>query len=343
MSRYSLEEMRRQTAALAADLPGLVATCASGAARAVASIPRPERVVVLGSGDSVNAAIAVRGAFGAGGAVEYAAATATEYLDHPPTRRLPADRVAVIGVSASGGNSALLAAVTAARRAGSPTIAVTARAESPLAAAADATLAVTTDALSAPSPGIRTYQGTLVGLLAIAGELNPMRPPAIDGSVTDLVGRSAHLALGPSGELASVLASAPVVVVVGSGPGLGTARHVAAKITEAAAQPAVGVELEDWWHVHRFGHPPQCPVVVLVPSGPGRDAALAMARRTSARRPVVLAAPESDGEASAAGLPVVPSAGGGPVPARPLVDSVFAGPLAVALAQARDVVPFANP
>jgi glucosamine--fructose-6-phosphate aminotransferase (isomerizing) len=266
--------------------------------------------------------------------------SASEYLGHPPARVIPRDQITVIGVSASGGNPSLVTAVTAARADGCRTIAVTANADSPLATAAETTVRVSPGPLE-PSPGIRTYQASLVGLLHLAGGLGGGGNPAAD-LLVHAVERSIALARPHLPALADALAAAPVVMVVGSGPGLGTARHVAAKITESAGLPAVGVELEDWWHVHRFGHDRRHPVLFIATPGPAREAVLAMARRTAQRRTVVLIAAEDDREARDLGQ-VVPVAAGVPDTYRPLTDHVFAGLLAAGLAHRRGALPFVNP
>jgi glutamine---fructose-6-phosphate transaminase (isomerizing) len=346
VSAYSVPEIRRQTGALADDLPGLLDRASEGAARALAGAPAPDRIVVLGSGDSLNAAIASRRAFAAGLPVEYWPLTPSEFLDHPPPGRAPGSGTTVLAVSASGDNPTLLAATTRAREAGCATIAVTARPGSALTEAAEHTVPVRPDGASARSPGIRTYQASLVGLLVLARQLAGGSSGAfggVDGRLASGVARSAEIAEEPVATLVPRLAAAGIVVVVGFGPTLGTARHVAAKVTESAACPAIGVDLEDWWHVHRFGHALAVPVIVLVTPGCGREAALAMARRTADRRPVVVVAAEDDAEAAAVGIATVPVAAVVPEVSRPLCDHVFAGLLAAGLAQARAVVPFANP
>jgi glutamine---fructose-6-phosphate transaminase (isomerizing) len=346
MSGYSVAEMRRQTKALSSDLPELWDRATEGASQTASGAPAADRVVALGSGDSLNAAIASRSAFAAGHRAEYWPLTPSEFLDHPPPGRVPASGTIVVAISASGGNPALLEATRRARKAGYRTVAVTASLQSALVEAAEHMVPVLTAGSTAPSPGIRTYQASLVGLLALARELAGGASAAfggVHGGLATKVARSAEIAAAPLAALVPSLVGAGLVVVVGFGPTLGTARHVAAKLTESAACAAIGVELEDWWHVHRFGHPRDVPVIILVMPGRGRDTALAMARRTAGRRPVIVVAAEDDAEAAGVGMAAIPVAGGVPEVARQLSDHVFAGPLAAALAQARSVLPFANP
>ncbi len=341
-SRYDVEELARQTGALPADLLRLVPDAADQVERELGDVPRPERIVALGSGDSLNAAMACRPAFAGTGLPEYRPMSGSEYLTHPPAGDVPRARITVIGVSATGGNPSLVTAVTAARADGCRTVALTADGDSPLALAAETTIRLSPGPLR-PSPGIRTYQASLVGLLHLAHGIGGTRRDLAAEHLAAAVERSIGLARPHLPALVDALAAAPVVLVVGSGGGLGTARHVAAKITESAGLPAAGIELEDWWHVHRFGHDPRHPVLFIATPGPAREAVLGTARRTAQRRPVVLVAAEDDQEVRELRTPVVPVATGVPDTQRPLVDHVFAGLLAAGLAQRRGVLPFANP
>ena len=336
--RYTVEELERQTEALPADLPGLLRDASADARNALPDVRKLDRIVALGSGDSLNAAMACALAFSRGGAVEYCPMSASEFTRYPPARTASPDRTAVIGVSASGGNPSIVATLTAAREQGCPTIALTGNADSPLSAAAETTLHVGIGPTD-PSPGIRTYQASLVAMLALAGDAGL----ADAERLVEAVRRSVTLAGPAIRPLADAWADAPVAMVVGSGPGLGTARHVAAKITEGAGMPAMGVEIEDWWHVHRFGHARQSPVLFIATPGRGRDAVVAMAERTTDRRPVFMVAAEDDQGASETGAGIIPVAPGVPEACGPLVDHVFAGLLAAGLAHRGDVLPFANP
>jgi glutamine---fructose-6-phosphate transaminase (isomerizing) len=346
VSGYSVAEIWRQITALASDLPRLIEVATSDARQALANVAAPKRIVVLGSGDSLNAAIASRAAFAAGSPADYWPLTPSEFLDYPPPGLASSGPTTVVAVSASGGNPTLLTATMRARKAQCQTIAVTAEPASALAEAAEHTVLTGLDGMAALSPGIRTYQGSLVGLLALARRMADASSGAfskVDDRLATAVARSAEIAKQPVAALVPHLAAAGTVVVVGFGPTLGTARHVAAKITESAACAAIGVDLEDWWHVHRFGHPRTTPVITLVTPGRGRATALAMARRTADRRQVIMVAAEDDVEAARIGIAIIPVAAGVPEVAQPLSDHVFAGLLAAGLAQARAVVPFSNP
>ena len=68
-------------------------------------------------------------------------------------------------------------------------------------------------------------------------------------------------------DLAEVIADAPVMIMVGSGPSYGTALFSAAKIIEASGVFAVGQDLEEWSHVERYAYPDDMPIFVIAPPG----------------------------------------------------------------------------
>ncbi|MET7887477.1 SIS domain-containing protein [Streptomyces avermitilis] len=335
---YTLEEVDRQIRALPSDLPTLAPAARAGAAGAARTLGDARHLTLLGSGDSLYAAQAALPVFVAGG-VGAQAMSATEFLRRA-TRARPDELTAVVGISASGGNPSVLAAVAAARRSGRPTVAVTGTPAGALASACDAAVVVDPGP-SAPAPGIRTYQASLLALLHLAHAVAGTDGPAELDAVAEAQRRSTALARAAAPAVARLLAPTPVVHVVAEASVLPTARFLGAKLSETAGVPALVAELEDWWHVHRFGHQARHPVLFLIPPGPDRDAALECARRTAARRPLVVVADAADGEALALGAATVPLTGAVPEALRPLADSVVAGPVAMALARELGRLPFA--
>ncbi|MCC3769507.1 SIS domain-containing protein [Streptomyces sp. UNOC14_S4] len=336
---YTLDEVRRQTAALPHDLPVLSEAARAGAERAVRRTGPAGRVVLLGSGDSLFAAQASLRSF-TGAGTGCVAMSATEFLTE--FRYADGVRTVVVGVSASGGNPAVAAALRRARHDGRATVAVTGHPDSPVALAAG-TSVVADPGPCAPSPGIRTHQASLLSLLHLAQALGGAS--AAPGDVAELARaqlRTIALAEASAGEVAGLLAPAPVVWVVAATGALGTARYLAAKLTETAGVPALAVEPEEWWHVHRFGHDAAHPVLFLLTPGPGRAAALETARRTAKRHRLIVIAEHGDDQARAAATVVVPVADGATGAARPLLDAVVAGPLALALARTLGRLPFAR-
>lgn len=347
----SLEEVEQQAAALPDDLAWLTAAAAAAARQVCEQVEHRDAVCLVGSGDSRHAALAARPAFAAAGLtvrVVAATALARELRDSLELRRC---RPSVIGVSASGSNPAVAQVLAQAHARGLPTVAVTGQADSPLARAAASTLQLSPGATS-PGPGIRTYQASLLALLHLARALGtPASSAGADvfaaldelGSLQAAQRTALAAARQAAAPVARLLRDVPLVRIVAAGTAAGTAAHLGAKLTEVAGVPSAVVELEDWWHVHRFGHDPAHPVVFFIPPDFDHDAALACATRTAGRRRLIVIAGESDTGTRAWAEHVLAVPEGVAEIARPLVDSVCAGVLAAALARLLGRVPFSCP
>src|SRR5205823_269339 len=111
-------------------------------------------------------------------------------------------------------------------------------------------------------------------------------------TLADPVHATADAIREPCRQVAHLISQAPAVVMLGSGPGLGTAMFGAAKIVEAAAVLAMGQDLEEWCHVERFADPADTPLFLL--SSPGRSHSLAgavAARAAALGRRVIAVVP----------------------------------------------------
>ena len=127
------------------------------------------------------------------------------------------------------------------------------------------------------SPGIRTYQASLLGMLLVAMQLGEMRNtyPQDEANnlrqelaaLADVVDATTDAIKGRCREVADMIAHTPTMVMLGSGPSYGTALFSAAKVVEAAGIFAIGQDLEEWWHVERFAYPVDMPVFVIAPPG----------------------------------------------------------------------------
>ncbi|MEU5634079.1 SIS domain-containing protein [Streptomyces rishiriensis] len=310
-----------------------------------------ESVVVVGDGDSDHAARAVEMAFRSVAGVDCRPVSALPFTHYrQPSALPPPARVLTIAVSASGRTPLVIRAAEQTRAAGGVTVALTGGARSPLARTADATVLLALPDQE-PSPGVRTYQASLLGALllatalgqarghldrtdadAVRGELGALAD-AVEATVDDLVVRTRRIA--------DRIADAPALAVLGSGPSHGTALYSAAKVIETSAVLAIGQDLEEWCHVERFAGPADLPTFVLAPPGRCSDHARGVARRaTELGRRVVTVAPVDrlDGSGTWAALPVH-----GQVREEfsPLLYHLFAAPLACHLAQLLDRIPFA--
>ncbi|WP_028922124.1 SIS domain-containing protein [Pseudonocardia acaciae] len=240
------------------------------------------RVYLTGDGDSYHAARATEMAFESIGGADCAPMSALRFVRYGAEWMRPtgARDTLVIAISASGRTEQAVAALRAARRHGAPTVAVTGTPGSAVTRVADHTLLVDLPDPE-PSPGIRTYQASVLGLLLIAIQLGEAhRADALRGELVALADpvRTTVQAIGQRcRQVADVIADAPVMVMTGSGPSFGTALFAAAKVIEASGVFAAGQDLEEWCHVERFAHPSDMPLFVIAPPGRSLDRAAGLA------------------------------------------------------------------
>ncbi|MDO0928871.1 SIS domain-containing protein [Streptomyces sp. TG1A-8] len=308
-----------------------------------------ESVVIVGDGDSDHAARAVEMAFRSLAGVDCRPVSALPHTHYGVPSAVPG-RVLTLAVSASGRTPLVVRAAEQARADGGTAVALTGDAASPLARSADATVQLELPDRE-PSPGVRTYQASLLGALLLAirlgqargrlgrGDADALRDElpglagAVEATVDEMTGRTR--------QLADRIADAPVLTVLGSGPSHGTALYGAAKVIETSAVFATGQDLEEWCHVERFARPTDLPTFVVAPPGrSARHARHVAQRATALGRRLVAVAPADDlpDFAAWAHLPVH-----GQVREEfsPLLYHLFAAPLACHLAQRLDRTPFA--
>jgi glutamine---fructose-6-phosphate transaminase (isomerizing) len=302
--------MRDEVERLSADLQELIASVFEQLA--ASSSPKEWRsvseVYLTGAGDSFAAAHAARMAYETIGATRCEPMNVQSFVEYAvPAIRLGGGRPLVIAASVSGRTPRVVEAVERARAVGALTLGITTTADSPLTRATHASVVVP---LREPvrSPGIRSFQATLLAMLGAAVQLGACREetvdlPALRREMLDL----AHVIDGTlaatksaSAEAADAMARTRVACMLGSGPMFGIALFSAAKVIEAARLLVVGQDLEEWWHVERRALPDDMPVFVLAPSGRSRRRALAVAAAARAYgRTVFGIAPRSDHEMAA--------------------------------------------
>jgi glucosamine--fructose-6-phosphate aminotransferase (isomerizing) len=301
-----------------------------------------ERVYLIGSGDSFDASVAATLAFETLAEVECVPVSAQRFADYGAAglRRGCAGRTLVLAISVSGETPPVLQAVVAAREGGATTGSITATPGSSLSRATDRSILVGVDGQE-PSPGVRSYQASLVSLLLVAIRLGEARRHlggdelrrelvALNGPIeaTD----EAVADLCP--DVADMIVDAANLVALGGGPSYGTARFAAAKVIESAGLLAVAQDLEEWWHAERFAYPNDMPVVIIAPPGRSRHRALALtAAATRMGRRTVVVARYDDAEAASRALRVLPVRGDVREEFSPLLYHVFAPRLACHVAQ----------
>ena len=236
------------------------------------------KVYLTGDGDSYHASCAVEMAFEAIADVACEPLSAQRFLDYGAAWMHPATphQTLVIATSASGGTKRVVQAIERAKAHGALTIALTGTPNSAVTQVADRTIVVELPKKER-SPGIRTYQASLLGMLLVAIRLGEMRSKYHQdeanglrqelAALADVVDATTHAIKERCREVADMIADTPSMVMVGSGPSYGTALFSAAKVIEAAGILALGQDLEEWWHVERFAYPVDMPMFVIAPPG----------------------------------------------------------------------------
>ncbi|MFC5828088.1 SIS domain-containing protein [Nonomuraea insulae] len=351
---YRLEEMPRQVKALADDVRGLVTPLADQTRAVIAAVDVADisHVVLTGNGDSYHAALAAEMAFTSLAAVRCTPLSTLRLLKYGlPTAPEAARGTLVVAISASGGNVRALQVLARAHEAGARTLAVTSTPGSPLAQAADHALLAPLTGLR-PCPGIRTYQASLLGLFLLAIELGWVRGHhtaaqaeqyQAELSATSDAIEATRSAIAPiCTQRGSTLADAPVVMMLGCGPGYGGALFAAAKLVEAAGLFAVGQDLEEWEHVEALAQPRDMPTIILATPGYSHERAVIVAEQArSIGRTVIAVADAADTDLVKL-ADIMPLHGAGREEFSPLLTQVFAGQLAYETARQLDRVPFST-
>jgi glucosamine--fructose-6-phosphate aminotransferase (isomerizing) len=340
------------------DLPGDLRDQAGPLSERVADLLTPQEwastgtVYLTGDGDSYHAACAAEMAFESIAGVTCEPLSALRLLEygtpwlHPAGSRRPL----VIAVSASGSTPRAAQAIESSRQHGALTIAITGAADGAVTRAADRAAVIRLPHLGR-SPGIRTYQASLLGLLLTAIRLGEARGqyPELQArglrdelaGLADAVDATASAIKDRCRDVASMAAGSPVLVMTGSGPSFGTALFSAAKMTEAAGIFAAGQDLEEWCHVECHAYPGDMPVFVIAPPGRShwRAAGLAATARRLGRQ-VIAVTHEDDTDVTGHASIALPVHGHTREEFSPLLYHVFAGYVASYLAQQLGRLPF---
>jgi len=259
------------------------------------------KVYLTGDGDSYHASCAAEMAFEVIADVICEPMSAQRFLDYGAEwmRNTAPYQSLVVATSASGGTQRVVQAIKRAKEHGALTIALAGTPNSAVTQVADRTIVVELPQKER-SPGIRTYQASLMGMLLVAIRLGEMRGKYHQDeanvlrheltALADIVDVTTNAIKERCREVADTIADTPAMVMVGSGPSYGTALFSAAKVVEAAGIFAVGQDLEEWWHVERFAYPVDMPVFVIAPPGRShwRAGDLAATARALGRRVIAV-------------------------------------------------------
>lgn len=311
-----------------------------------------KKVYLTGDGDSYHASCAAEMAFEAIADVACEPLSAQRFLDYGAAWMRPAapPQTLVIATSASGGTERVVQAIERAKEYGALTVALTGTPNSAVTQVADRGVVVELPHKER-SPGIRTYQASLVGMLLVAMQLGErqgrhaqeetgrLRQELI--ALADVVDATTNAIQAVCREVAELIAASPIVVMLGSGPSYGTALYSAAKLVEAAGVFTMGQDLEEWWHVERFAYPVDMPVFVIAP--PGRSHWRAQSVAATARglgRRVIAVTHKGDTEVTRHAHMVLPVQGEVREEFSPLLYHLFASYVAAHVAERLGRCPF---
>lgn len=250
-----------------------------------------KQVFTTGDGDSFHASMATEMAFESLASIRCEPMSAMRFLEYGADyiqTSFPNDTL-VVGISASGRTERVAQSLDRANKI-SPNIitaVLSGDVNGRVGEQADRKISVELPDMGR-SPGVRTYNASLMGLLFLAiriGEIqdrfhqsdaNAMREEIITlGNVADATFDACQK---PAEEAASALVDAEIMIFVGSGPSYGTALFSAAKVVEGAGVFATGQDLEEWSHVERFTYPDRTPVFIVSPPGKGYWKAVELAK-----------------------------------------------------------------
>jgi glutamine---fructose-6-phosphate transaminase (isomerizing) len=264
MTESRLEhELREQPEALAR----LIERQGPEAERLGALFRRPDvhYLLIASRGSSSNAARYAQYLLGRANRVPVAFATPSLYTLYEQPPRL--DGALVLGISQSGESPDVRAVIEEARRQGRPTIAITNRPDSPIAAAAEAVLPLEAGDEQAVA-ATKTYLNS-VGAIALLFAWSTRDADALreldlmPGRIADQIGRSFEdvAALEP-------YAGIQGGTVVARGINYGTAFEIALKVRELSGLLFEAWSAADLMHGPVAAIAPGWPVIALAPSGP---------------------------------------------------------------------------
>ena len=332
------EVMVRQVEGLAGDLRELTRPFAQQVRALLTPLEwrSVKKVYLTGNGDSYHASCVAEMAFETIADVTCEPMSAQRFLDYGAAwmRHASTHQTLVVATSASGGTKRVVQAIERAKEHGALTLALTGTPNSAVTQVADRTLVVELPQKER-SPGIRTYQASLIGMLLVAIQLGEKQSKYYQEEANILRQELAALAAvvdatnfaikGRCREVAEMIANTSTMVMVGSGPSYGTALFSAAKVIEATGIFAMGQDLEEWWHVERFAYPVDMPVFVIAPPGRShwRAGDLAATARGLGRR-VIAVTHKDDTEVTRHAHAVLPVQGEAREEFSPLLYHLFA-------------------
>jgi len=269
-------------------------------------------VYTIGDGDSFHAALATEMSYKSIAKVNCEPMSAMRFLEYGADyihATFPNDTL-VVGISASGSTKRVAQALERVKQQhqNAITAVLSGDVEGRVGKDADRKISVALPD-KGRSPGIRTYQASLMGLILLAiriaeakGRIDQSKARSLREEfavIADNIEKTTEAADIPAKVAAKALKDANYMVFVGSGPSYGTATFSAAKVIEAAGVFSIAQDLEEWAHVENLAYPDDTPTFLIAPPGKGywRAIELAKAAKEKGRR-IVAVVKEDDEDVS---------------------------------------------
>ncbi|MDR6290466.1 fructoselysine-6-P-deglycase FrlB-like protein [Inquilinus ginsengisoli] len=244
-----------QQPAILAALPGVLA-------QPLAALPAlartPERIVLLGTGSSMNALLAGADALEAATGAAIVAKEPEAFLRRPP--RPNASATLVLAASQSGMSITSIEAVRLAVALGFPTVVITADGDSPIAKAGADTVLIPIGPETV-GPKTKGYTATVLAVLSVAARLGG-RPLDLSGLAAALE-RTVETGRLAADELLQRVGVPDYILVAGQAGHVGTALEASLKIAEISGVPTAAFDTEEALHGHCYGTTPNSLVIVI--------------------------------------------------------------------------------
>ena len=229
-----------------------------------------ESVLIAARGSSDNAARYAQHVLGRFCALPVSLASPSLYTLYDAPPRLT--RTLAIGISQSGQSPDICAVIANAREQGQPTIAITNDTGSPLAQAAELTVALS----AGPERSVaatKSYTTSLAVMAALAAQL--ARSEQLSEELAEVSAAMADQVGAPLGEAETFLADVDRCAVAGRGPNFATAFEGALKITELTGVLAEPHSSADLMHGPVAALGAGAPLIAVAPAGPACAGTLA--------------------------------------------------------------------
>ena len=230
----------------------------------------PGKIVIFGCGDSHYAALGMEMLLGTVPGADVMALNSMQAGRYVlPALKPDTTPILAIGISASGEVARTIEAIEIAKELGVNTLAITCDPSSTLARTAEQRLTLEVPKLQL-GPGMPTYSAALIMLTALTIAFSPPSEKDDLAAAMDAFAPAFLAWAQPQVQLAEQAAqriSGSGTVFVGSGPAFGSAAFGAAKLIEAAGEPAWCQDVEEWCHVEYFCRKSSMPTWLLSSGG----------------------------------------------------------------------------